>query len=61
MNENTTTNPLEQLTAILEKQKATIQELKNLRDNATSDEFKKDYQKKVTEQVKIYNSILKKL
>ncbi len=61
MNENNTElNPLEQLTAILEKQKADIQELKDLRDNASTDEFKKAYQDKVTEQVKIYNDIVSK-
>ncbi len=52
--------PLETLTAILEKQKADIQELKDLRDNATTEEFKKAYQDKVTEQTKIYNDIVSK-
>jgi phage gp36-like protein len=58
MIENTTLNPLEQLTAILEKQQADIKELKSLRDNATSEEFRNAYQEKVTEQVKIYNDIV---
>lgn len=58
MNENTELSPLEQLTAILEKQKSDINELKDLRDNASTEEFKKAYQEKVTEQVAIYNDIV---
>ncbi len=53
-------SPLEQLTEILNNHKADIQELKELRDNASTDEFKKAYQDKVTEQVKIYNDIVSK-
>jgi len=57
---DTDLNPLEQLTAILEKQQADIKELKDLRDNATTEEFKNAYQEKVTEQVAIYNEIVSK-
>jgi len=52
--------PLEQITEILTNLKTEISELKALRDTTTIPGFKEDYQRKVTEKVNEYNSIVNK-
>jgi len=51
----------EQITTILTNLKDEIKELKELRDSTKNIEFKEDYQRKVTEKVNEYNSIIKSI
>ena len=52
---------LEQVTELLTDLRNEIKELKVLRDETTNIELKEDYQRKVTEKVAEYNSIIKKI
>ena len=59
-NLNKELSPLEQITEALEKQLAYIEELKTLKANTISENFKNEYQNKINEQVKIYNEVVSK-